>query len=451
MPSTYTPNLRLELQATGENRSTWGIKANNDFSLIETAISGYLSVAMGDTNITLTTANAATDQARNAVLRFTGANTAIRNVIIPATPKVYLIKNATSGGFGITVKTSTGTGYTVTNGSTRVLYCDGTDVYASASVLNAARLLGRASTIGEAEEIPVGFGLEFSGGTLQVKSSDLAGGVPVGARMEMTGTVVPSGFLAEDGGAYSRTTYADLFAYYQSGFTSQTFTVTIATPAVVTKASHGFNGGERVRFSTTGVLPTGLNSSTDYFVTIIDTNTFRLSTSQVNYEAGSYVATSGSQSGVHSYLQSLYGLGDGSTTFNVADRRNKFSISLGSSRTVGTELASQNKAHAHGVTDPGHNHGHSDPGHAHGVSDPGHSHTSPTSVLRSGSANTGNTGTFLGNYGVISIAASGTGIGIAGAGTGMSNVAATTGITIQSSGATDGYPRHLAVLSCVKY
>ena len=50
MPSTYTSRLRLELQATGENRTTWGINANQVFSRIEEAIAGMAQVAMGDAN-----------------------------------------------------------------------------------------------------------------------------------------------------------------------------------------------------------------------------------------------------------------------------------------------------------------------------------------------------------------------------------------------------------------
>lgn len=129
----------------------------------------------------------------------------------------------------------------------------------------------------------------------------------------------PSGFLTCDGSAVSRTTYTNLYnsLCVLPGFASVTFTVTIASPAVVTAAGHGFTGGERLRFSTTGALPTGLNTSTDYFVQYIDSSTFNLSLTP----NGSLINTSGTQSGTHSYLRSLWGLGNGSTTFNVPDLR----------------------------------------------------------------------------------------------------------------------------------
>lgn len=127
MPSTYSTRLRLELQATGENRTTWGVKANNDFNLIEQAIAGYESIAMSDANLTLTALNAADDQSRNMMLEFTGLLTAIRTITIPSVEKLYVIRNSTTGGFALNVKTSTGTTAVVANGATRFLMCDGTD------------------------------------------------------------------------------------------------------------------------------------------------------------------------------------------------------------------------------------------------------------------------------------------------------------------------------------
>ena len=142
--------------------------------------------------------------------------------------------------------------------------------------------------------------------------------VPVGTVLAYSGNgSPPAGFVFDDAAALSRTAYPDLFALYvtNAGFTSQTFTVTIASPAVFTKTAHGFTDGERLRLSTTGALPTGLNTTIDYFVERLTDNTFYLTTSV--YGVATRVITTGTQSGAHSYLQSLYGLGDGSTTFNV--------------------------------------------------------------------------------------------------------------------------------------
>ncbi len=167
--------------------------------------------------------------------------------------------------------------------------------------------------------------------------------VPVGTIFPYTsGITAPNGFIFTNGAALSRTTYADLFKLLvtDQGYTSKTFTVTIANPAVFTKTAHGFTNGERLRLSTTGALPTGLNTTTDYFVERLTDNTFYLTTSV--FGVATRVITTGTQSGIHSYLQSLYGLGDGSTTFNAPDPRGLSIRALDSgrgidaSRTIGT-------------------------------------------------------------------------------------------------------------------
>lgn len=130
MASTYSTNLRLELIGTGEQQGTWGATTNKNLgTLIEQAICGYESVTVsnsGDT--TLTSVDGASDQSRNVVLNLTGTITAARNVICPAIEKLYVVKNATSGGFAVTFKVSGQTGVTIPNGSTVFLYVDGTDV-----------------------------------------------------------------------------------------------------------------------------------------------------------------------------------------------------------------------------------------------------------------------------------------------------------------------------------
>lgn len=75
-----------------------------------------------------------------------------------------------------------------------------------------------------------------------------------------------------------------------------TFTITIASPGVITLAGHGFSGGEEFIATTTGTLPTGITASTvRYYVKYVDANTFKFATTV----GGSDVNTSGTQSGTH--------------------------------------------------------------------------------------------------------------------------------------------------------
>jgi hypothetical protein len=129
MASTYSPNLRLELITTGEQQGTWGSTTNTNLgTLLEEAIGGYISVTVTDgADTTLTTSNGSADQSRNMVINLAGALTATRNVICPAIEKLYVVKNATTGGQSVVFKVSGQTGVTVPNGIIEFIYVDGTD------------------------------------------------------------------------------------------------------------------------------------------------------------------------------------------------------------------------------------------------------------------------------------------------------------------------------------
>jgi hypothetical protein len=91
----------------------------------------------------------------------------------------------------------------------------------------------------------------------------------------------------------------DQLVYDIQTWNSSTVTITIASPGVVTWTGHGLVTGQRVQLTTTGALPTGLSASTTYFWTTVDANTGKLSTSLANAAAGTYINTSGTQSGTH--------------------------------------------------------------------------------------------------------------------------------------------------------
>lgn len=94
----------------------------------------------------------------------------------------------------------------------------------------------------------------------------------------------------------------DQLVYSVEKYATATVTITIATPGVVSWVGHGLENGQRIQLTTTGALPTGLTASTTYFVAGKGTNDFKLATSLANAAAGTYIATSGSQSGVHTMV-----------------------------------------------------------------------------------------------------------------------------------------------------
>jgi hypothetical protein len=132
MANSTSASLKLTVQATGENSGTWGQITNTNLLILEQAIGGYSSVALNaTTGATLTYSNGALSNGKDAVIKLTGTITGNVNVIIPdSVEKTYIIENATSGAFTVTVKTSSGNGVTwgTTDKGKKMVYSDGTDV-----------------------------------------------------------------------------------------------------------------------------------------------------------------------------------------------------------------------------------------------------------------------------------------------------------------------------------
>jgi len=138
MPSTYSPSLRIELPGSGEQSGVWGTTTNNNLgTLLEQSIAGVQAITMTDANYTLSNYNGVSDEARKAVLVVSGTNAAVRDIIAPLVPKVYTIKNNTTGGFAINIRASSGASVSIANGGTATVYCDGTNFVAATCAIAA--------------------------------------------------------------------------------------------------------------------------------------------------------------------------------------------------------------------------------------------------------------------------------------------------------------------------
>jgi len=136
MASSYSTDLKLEIQVTGENAGTWGDITNTNLVILQQAIAGYsgISIAGGVGNTDLTFSNGLTSNGKNAVIELTGTITGNRTVTITTASgvknKVYVIRNSTSGAFTVTVlvQGQTGVTFSATDKGTKILYLNGTDV-----------------------------------------------------------------------------------------------------------------------------------------------------------------------------------------------------------------------------------------------------------------------------------------------------------------------------------
>ena len=273
MPSTYTSSLRLTLQATGENSGSWGSIVNNGVtSLVDSSVAGTATVAHDDTaNYTLSTANGATDEARQMFLNITGTLTAARNVVCPAASKLYFLRNNTTGGFAVTLKTSGGTGISVPSGRYAALYCDGTNVvnafdFQSTLIANTATNLAGGATGSIPYQTSAGTTTMLAAGT-NGHVLTLAAGVPTWAASSggvtsfsagttgltpntaTTGAITLAGTLAVANGGTGQTTYTDgqlLIGNTTGGNTLTKSTLTAGSGISIT------NGAGSITIATSG-------------------------------------------------------------------------------------------------------------------------------------------------------------------------------------------------------
>jgi hypothetical protein len=341
MPSSYNNNLRLEIIATGEQSGTWGETTNNNLgTLIVDAITGKTSITSSSSPYTLTALNGAADESRAAALELncTGANFI---VIVPTVTKLYVVKNVnatdsvqvkTASGTGITVpplKTvllrCDGTNvveqldYVVGNfGIGGAFNVGDLSVANNLSVLGSA-FLGSAqtATINVATPAVVTVSTAFVSGTAVVFSTTgtLPTGLTVGTTyyvsninattFNVSASPTLSPLVATSGagsGTHTATTvsltttpptasnntqlattafvkqFINTTNWGVSETTAtQTATITIATPAVVTVGTAPANG-TAVSFSTTGALPTGITANAAYYVANRTSTTYNLAT-----------------------------------------------------------------------------------------------------------------------------------------------------------------------------
>lgn len=73
--------------------------------------------------------------------KFTGTLASNANIVVPATVQQYWVNNATTGAFTLGVKTASGTATLVDQGSTAILYCDGTEIISATTSAAFAGIL----------------------------------------------------------------------------------------------------------------------------------------------------------------------------------------------------------------------------------------------------------------------------------------------------------------------
>ena len=124
----YTSNLGLALPTTGDLAGLWGYTVNDSItSLLDSAVAGTTTLSV-DADVTLTTTDGVTNQARAAIINWTATGTVTRSITAPAHSKIYVVFNNTGGTQDIVFRgAGPTTGVTIHAGAQAMIAWDGAD------------------------------------------------------------------------------------------------------------------------------------------------------------------------------------------------------------------------------------------------------------------------------------------------------------------------------------
>ena len=221
MASTYSSALNLELITTGEKSGTWGSITNNNLQKLESAIKGYVSVAIASTTDSLTaTDGSTTDEQSNAIIKLTGTLTGNTTMSCEAVESWYIVDNAASmSTYTLGFKPSGGTATNLVSGSKHLLYTDGSTMFdvlddagnitanGTLDVAGAVNFNGGAFTFNEASA-DLNFRIESNGDANNFFSDGGEDRIGIGTgtpstKLDVVGSFKASGAVDLDGGAFT--------------------------------------------------------------------------------------------------------------------------------------------------------------------------------------------------------------------------------------------------------
>lgn len=237
MASTFSTNLNINEPATGDLVNTWGINNNNNFTIIDNAFGSSTTIALTNTSVTLTVAQAAY---YNIIL--TGAITTNLQLILPGTI-----------------------------GGTRHIWNTTTGAY-TVSVLNGSSDTGGGVVVPQGIIVPIVL-------TAGQAYYDNYQSVPPGTILHYAGGTAPPGFTFTTGASLSTTTYSLLFNAigYTYGGSGSSFNIPDTRGIVLAAADNmggsaagrltgyvlGTSGGSQNVALSTGQLPAHNHAITD--------------------------------------------------------------------------------------------------------------------------------------------------------------------------------------------
>jgi hypothetical protein len=274
MASSASPDLKIQLMATGENSGAWGTITNNNLSAIEEAIARTTDVTFANdaptASVTLTDSNAL-QAGRNFRLNLVGTGTAGHVLLLPTVEKSYLINNTLTVDVSVRNGTAAGTNLfntqTVPAGGAAMVYTDGSAVTSAVSSASAMEVLNTLSVGGAASV----------GGTFTLATANSTGNLGVVGNASVGGTLLSTGGVSDADGSLRQVPQSRSIA---GAATS------IATAAITDIGNYIFLTGGSASIQTL-VIPDGIFTAGDIFSVVnsaktADSTTTTFSAAQVS-------------------------------------------------------------------------------------------------------------------------------------------------------------------------
>lgn len=124
MADTLTSHLKLTDQQEGSNSNSWGGIVDQNWHRLDAVLGDLTEITTtgGDTTLTDT-------QELVAAIRVDGTLASNATIVFSGRGGFWIIENATEGDYTVTAKVSGQTGVLIEQGTTEVVWCDGTDIF----------------------------------------------------------------------------------------------------------------------------------------------------------------------------------------------------------------------------------------------------------------------------------------------------------------------------------
>ena len=272
----YTPNRGYSLPTVAGDLNQWGVFLNQGTSIMDNNMGGqaFVNVA-GAADVTATAANA-----QNLVQSLTGVLTGDISYRLPNVGSFYIINNATTGAFTLTIKTTAGgsNGVIVPQGTQLAVYSRGGDVW----ILDGSTSGGSANsrTFQGALTIVSGGLTVSSGGAAKTGNSAVTGALTVSTAGASGNQVTNYSQFAQNN---ANPGYISLPGGYRRAFGTSSV-VLVANQATI-------NFGTTITTVRKVTVSNGSAPTSQEYCTLLGNNSIQLIVFVPNLAAGNYVVS----------------------------------------------------------------------------------------------------------------------------------------------------------------